>query len=65
MKKGRPGHYILSDQTIRRDLHHVFVKSREKFSKRLQVHTYLICDEINSIADLEVAGLRRGLEFLH
>ena len=65
MKKGRPGHYILSDQTIGRDLHHVFVKSREKIAKRLQVHTYLICDEINSIADLEVAGLRRGLEFLH
>ena len=57
MKKGHPGHYIPSDQTIRRDLHHVFVKSQEKIAKRLQVRTYLICDEINSIADLEVAGL--------
>ena len=52
MKNGRPAHYIPSDQSIGRDLRQVFIKTRERIAKKLQVSfcAYLVCIVIAELA---------------
>jgi hypothetical protein len=40
MKTGRPGTYIPSPSTVSRDVKRVFVKSRQRIAKMLQVRNY-------------------------
>lgn len=41
MKNGHPAHYIPSDRSVARDVRQVFIKTRAKIAKGLQVSAYL------------------------
>jgi hypothetical protein len=49
MKTGRPGYYIPSPVTVSRDVKKVFVKSRQRIAKMLQVYYFVSIDFVKLI----------------
>ena len=44
MKTGRPGYYIPSPAMVSRDVKKVFIKSRQRIAKMLQVYHFVSID---------------------